>query len=424
MNSDLFFTFRNIAFFFATLMLVKYFVFLLVAPFYKVKEELRKLRLIKGGILDPDETNMNLMVSVIIPAWNEEVGIQKTVNSVLANDYKNFEVIVINDGSIDNSDKIMRDFLVNHPNLQTKLKYYYKKNGGKGSALNYGLKRASGDIILTVDADSILDSHAIKNLVRYFYDSKIDAVVGNVMVANSTSIIGLLQQLEYQFGFYFKRAHAVLNAEYIFGGACSAYRASSVFEQIGNFDTENKTEDIEMSMRIRFFGKHSAYAEDVVCYTEGAASVTGLINQRLRWKKGRFDTFLKYRRLFYSLDRHHNWFLAFFILPFSILAEIQLLFEPISLTLLIAYSVVTNDFVSLFLSSLLILIVYIVTAFFSFNKLGYKTILLYPLTWPLFYVLVWVEYVALVRSIQMVIRGEEIQWQNWNRVGLKLEENA
>jgi cellulose synthase/poly-beta-1,6-N-acetylglucosamine synthase-like glycosyltransferase len=281
---------------------------------------------------------------------------------------------------------------------------------------------ARGEIVVTMDADSVFDKNALERIVHHFSDKKIDALVGNVKVANNFTLIGYLQSLEYLFGFYYKRAHCVLGAEYIYGGACAAFRKDKVFDKIGLFDEKNKTEDIEMSLRTKYFGLHSVYAEDVVCYTEGASTFTGLMNQRLRWKKGRFDTFLRYRNMFMSRKRRHNKWLSWFVMPFSLLAEFQLLFEPIGFSLLITYSIISGDYISLALGSLFVAITYIVNGLFSHEFKPHRA-LLFVFTWPLFYILVWVEYVSLLKSLWMLVRGEEIEWQHWERQGV-LEADA
>lgn len=173
-----------------------------------------------------------------------------------------------------------------------------------------------------------------------------------------------------------------------------------------------------MSMRLKFNGLKSTYAENVICYTEGASTIQGLINQRLRWKKGRFDTFIKYRRMFISFDKNHNKFLSFFILPFSMLSEIQLFFEPIALTLLIAYSIISGDYLSLALGCLFLFIIYLVNGLFNHNKLNIKLVFSFFISWSLFYILVWIEYLALMKSLYMIIRGEDVVWQNWERKGI------
>jgi cellulose synthase/poly-beta-1,6-N-acetylglucosamine synthase-like glycosyltransferase len=272
-----------------------------------------------------------------------------------------------------------------------------------------------------MDGDSVFESTAIERLVGYFKDPKIDAAVGNVRIAKNHTLIGHIQQLEYQFGFYFKRAYSVMNAEYIYGGACAAFRRQKTFDKFGLFDTDHKTEDIEMSLRTRYYGLNAVFAGDVICYTEGASSVIGLVNQRLRWKKGRIDTFGKYRQMFFSFKRRHNSWLCFFILPYSLLGELQLLFEPIGITLLVSYSVITGDYLSLGLSLLFIFVAYLVVGIFNQEKTNWKLLLKFPFTWPLFYITAWIEYIVLLRTIKMTIRGGEINWQRWERKGLDVK---
>lgn len=427
-NEGLFILFRNLTIFLASIMLIKYFVFLVFAASYSVRTSMRRYRVIKKSIRSNKGRlpAYQPLVSVLIPAWNEEVGVLKTVGSVLANPYRNLEIIVINDGSTDNSRAKVDNFILKHKaNRRDRriVTQYYIPNGGKGRALNYGIAKSRGEIILTMDADSALERDAIGKLVEHFRDERVAAAVGQVRVSNVRGrIIGLMQRLEYLFGFYFKRAHCAMGAEYIYGGACAAFRRKLTFDYFGHFDETNKTEDIEMSMRTKFHGLKSVYAEDVICYTEGASTYNGLINQRLRWKKGRFDTFLHYRRLFFSWNRRHNKPLTWFILPFALLAEIQLILEPIGATVLLIYSLLAGEFVSLALSMLFVGISYGVVAVFG-KYLSWKErlqlIILWPLTWPLFYLVVWIEFQALMRGIHMVLRGDELEWQNWKREGVQ-----
>lgn len=423
MNGEWFGILRDIAVFFATMMLIKYFIFLMVAPWHRLKIALYEYKLNKNK---PAESTQELpLVSVIVPAWDEEVGILRTVRSLLKNSYRRIEIIVVNDGSTDDTHDIMQKFMksaeveAHHPRIE--VRYVSQPNGGKGKALNAGVELAKGEIIVTMDADSIFTEDALSKIVNYFKtDPSIDALVGNVKVAANNTLIGKIQTLEYMFGFYHKRAHCVLGAEYIYGGACAAFRKATTFDTLGLFDHVNKTEDIEMSMRTKYYGLKSIYAEDVVCYTEGASTINGLINQRLRWKKGRFDTFVKYRRMFFSGDKHHRKTLGWFILPFSLLAELQLLFEPIAISILLTYSFISFDYASLALGTLFIAATYLVVAIFG-REFKPSLLFAYPFTWPLFYLLVWVEYVVLVRSLWMSLRGEKIVWQDWDRRGVEVE---
>jgi cellulose synthase/poly-beta-1,6-N-acetylglucosamine synthase-like glycosyltransferase len=409
---------RAIIMFFVVITLFKNYMFLVLSPFYPLREKWRRIK----ATLARREASLpryNPKVSVIIPAWNEGVGVIKTIESVLSNGYDNVQVVVVNDGSTDDSDKTIRAFIDDvvktTPRLAEKITYKYNKHGGKGVALNAGIKLAKGDIIMTVDADSALKRGSIQNLTKYYLDEEIMAVVGNVEVVNAHTLVGLAQQMEYFFGFYNKRAHALLGAEYIFGGACASFR-KQVFEQIGLFDTENKTEDIEMSMRTKFYGMKSTYAEDVVCYTEGASDLKGLISQRIRWKKGRFDTFRKYRSMFFSAEDHHNLFLAFFVLPFSLLTEINLMFEPIAIAIMIAYVIITSEYLSLALGISYIVLVFVAVPLFHSHPRP-KYVFYFPF-WPLFYFLDWIEFLSLYKSLKMIRRGQQVEWQKWNRQGI------
>jgi biofilm PGA synthesis N-glycosyltransferase PgaC len=418
-NEVLFKTALGIIGFFVIATLIKNLSFLLIAPLYPLRERWRYLRQNlkrKEAGLPPYEP----VVTVIVPAWNEAVGILKTIESIVYNGYKNTELIVINDGSEDKTEEIVTSFIAqfdNEPRPIKNIHYIYQTNAGKGEALNRGVLAATGDIIMTVDADSALRPGAIAKLTTYYLDEEMMAVVGNVEVTNSTTLYGLAQQLEYYFGFYNKRAHALLGAEYIFGGACASFR-KSVFDTIGLFDTENKTEDIEMSMRTKVYGLKSTYAEDVVCYTEGASDLKSLIAQRVRWKKGRLDTFIKYRSLFFSTDERHNTALSFFILPFSVLMEVQLLFEPLAVASIFAYTILTGEYLSISIGLGFIALVFIAVSVFHANRPRPQLVLYFPFFWPVFYMLDWIEFLALYKSIALIRKKKDVTWQSWQRQGI------
>ncbi len=404
---------------FATIMLIKYSLFLFFAPFHRVKESIRSYKIAKAN---KGSKAYLPLVSVIVPAWNEEVGIISTIKSILNNSYPHIELAIVNDGSTDNTDKLVKQFIAAN---KAKLKkvgrtivYLPKKNGGKGKALNHAIINTKGSLIITVDADSIADKDMIKNLVHYFADDSVDAAVGNVKVAGHLSFLNILQRLEYLFGFYHKRAHSVMGAEYIYGGACAVFRRSSTFDKFGLFDDSSITEDIEMSLRTRFYGLNAVYADNAICYTEGASSVSGLIKQRTRWKKGRLEAFSQYKKMFLSTRSKHNKWLSWFVLPLAVLAEAHLLFEPIGLTLLILYSIITGDFSSLALGFLFIGILYVVVGLFSEKAKNWWLIPLLPFTWAIFYFLIWVEYIALVKTLITTLRAEALSWQKWKRKGI------
>lgn len=395
--------------------LVKYLLHLFVAPWYPVVEKMRARR--RPAKYLPS-------VSVLIPAWNEEIGIATTISSVLATQYPKLEVIVINDGSSDRTHDVVTDFIATYRRAHGRgaavLEYLSIENGGKARALNRGLSIAHGDIVITIDSDSAMDIHAIHNLVKHFSDPTVASVAGNVVIGNRTKPIGFIQQLEYLYGFYFKRADSLLNAVYIIGGAAAAYRRSIVVK-LGGFDETIITEDIELSTRLQDKGYRIRYAADALVYTEGPSDFVGLCRQRLRWKLGRLLTFYKYRHLFFSLDRRHSFFLSFLVLPTALFAEMLLFFEGILLSLFYVYTVYTNDYLPLAIVIVLLCGVVCLQILTGHYRHYHRNLfLLAPIAWLLFYFMDIVEYQALIRSIRRLITREKLSWQKWVRTGIFL----
>jgi poly-beta-1,6-N-acetyl-D-glucosamine synthase len=391
---------------------IKYIIQLLIAPLFPVVEFVRKRK----------RSHYAPTVSVIIPAWNEEVGIIRTITSVLDTKYPHLEIVVVNDGSTDKTHEIVTSFLAQYNARRThsraQIIYRNIPNGGKAKALNVGLSLATGEILVTIDADSVMRPSAIRNMVKHFTNPRVASVAGNVIIGNRTRAIGLIQQLEYHYGFYFKKADALLNAVYIVGGAAAAYRRSVVVS-LGGFDENMITEDIEMSTRLQDEGYYVRYAPDAVVYTEGPSDFVGLCKQRLRWKYGRFLTFMKYRHLFFSLEKKHNYFLTYVVLPIALFAELLLLFEGILLIVFYAYTFYTNDFLPLAYVISALTIIIVLQIFSDSNAKDHKNLLLFaPGAWIIFYIMDFVEYQALMQSIVRLARKEAPTWQRWARVGV------
>jgi cellulose synthase/poly-beta-1,6-N-acetylglucosamine synthase-like glycosyltransferase len=409
---------RAIIVFFASVLLTKYFVYMMLSPMYDVWV-LRRNRKFRAQMISykPD-------VSVVIPAWNEAVGIVRTIRSVLESTYVGMiELVVVNDGSTDGSDAIIRAFIdeyqtsdAEHPNRR--VLYRYKMNGGKGGALNEGILMSSGAIIVTIDADCYVTPTAIDSFVRTFADPGVMAAVGNVKIGNTGTVLGTLQYLEFLFSFYFKKADSLLNTIYIIGGAAGAFRRE-VFEKIGLYNTDHITEDIDLSVRIQAAGMRIVYAANAVVYTEGAGDLAGLMKQRLRWKRGRFKTFWEHRYLFLSNDEKTSSLLAFAVLPFAIFGDTQLFGELFFLAFLYIYSLWTSDFSSFFSGIIVVNSMFVVQLFDARRQVKIAPfLLLAPIGWLLFYVTSYVEYDALIQSIWGMFKRRELRWQRWQRRGV------
>lgn len=410
---------RMVIVFFAGVLLSKYLFYMIVSPWHAVwvawtRAYWRKQR----PVYEP-------RVSVLVPVWNEEVGIVATMRSLLESTYDHLEVVVINDGSEDRSDALITAFKEEFEALPASVRgrrtiaYQFQENGGKGTALNAAIALASGEILISVDADCVVMKDAVQNFVEYFRNPNVMAAVGNVRIGNTEPVLGLIQYLEFLFSFYFKKADSLMNTIYIIGGAAGAFRRE-VFDNLGTYNTTNITEDIELSVRIQDAGMRIVYAEDALVYTEGASDLKGLVRQRLRWKRGRFETFRDYAHLFFSTRRHHNKILTFLMLPLALFAEVQLFLEFWFLSVLYVFAFITNDYSS-FISGVIVVssMFFVQMAFDEKSVRKFSFAFLAPIAWLLFYLMTYVETSALIQSIWGFLRKKEVVWQRWQRVGIQ-----
>ncbi len=362
-------------------------------------------------------------VSVIVPAWNEEVGVLSTVRSLLLSKHRPIEIIVVNDGSTDGTDFAMRDFLAgwNAVNSDSRISLRYismERNGGKARAVNAGIRAASGEFVVTIDADSAVLPDTVSRIIEPFADPKTMSVAGNVRIGNRKQAIGVFQLMEYLYGFYFKQADALLESVYIVGGAAAAYRRS-VFDEVGLFDEHNITEDIEMSTRIQAAGFRVGYAPRSLVYTEGPSDFFGLCRQRLRWKYGRFLTFWKYRRLFFSFRREHRRFLTLVTLPVALLSEVMLFFQWAFLAISISLIVMSGQWMPFVAYNLVFSFVVLLQIATDVRKRDvFRLLPIVPFAWLIFLFIDVVEYQALLRSLSRIARGRGVSWQKWKRVGV------
>lgn len=415
LDKEHYFVLQLIILLFISLLIVKYvktILLILIAPWNIVIKAIRETRY--------SSVKYKPKVSVIIPAYNEEVGLLNTVKTVLNSKYTHTEIIVINDGSTDKSHEIMNSFAEKLNKTPSKggivLKYYYKENGGKGSALNYGVKKASGDIVITIDADCVVTPDTISNFIKPFADPTVSAVVGNVKIGNTDTVVGVVQFLEFLSSFYAKNAESVLGTIYIIGGAAAAFRRN-VFDIVGLYSNTNITEDIDISVRICDAGLKVVYADNAIVYTEGANSVGGLAKQRLRWKIGWFQTLYLHRHIIFSKEKRHNKILTWGMIPFVYFSSIQLAFEPWFIIFLYIYSYLIQDF-SPFLTWIGAEAIMIsVVIFIDRKNQKLSTFILAPITWLLFYLATYIEYRSLFFTIWNTLKKKEVKWQKWQRTG-------
>lgn len=239
----------------------------------------------------PYDNTFRPFVSVIVPAYNEEKVIGRTIESVLAVDYPRIEVIVVNDGSTDKTIQIINTY-------KPRVKVVDKPNGGKYTALNYGLLYSKGEIIVTIDADTILAPQSITSIVESFKNKNVGAVAGNIKVRNRTNWITWCQALEYVAGIQiFRRTLDFFNSVAIVPGALGAFR-KSLLQKVGNFTGDTLAEDFDATLKILKSGLVVAGRINSRAYTESPDSLTQFIRQRKRWYRGDMQVLSKHRNAF------------------------------------------------------------------------------------------------------------------------------
>jgi cellulose synthase/poly-beta-1,6-N-acetylglucosamine synthase-like glycosyltransferase/peptidoglycan/xylan/chitin deacetylase (PgdA/CDA1 family)/spore germination protein YaaH len=233
-------------------------------------------------------------VAVLIPAYNEEKVIVRTIRSVMMSNYKNIRVIVIDDGSSDNTARVAREA---YPAdiASGRLTVLVKPNGGKADALNYALERIDEEIYVGIDADGVIAHDAITNLVPHFANQKIGAVAGNAKVGNRVNLWTRWQALEYITSQNFeRRALDLFDVVMVVPGAIGAWRTAPVLAG-GGYHTNTVAEDADLTMNLLEQGYWVIYEDQALAFTEAPQNADGLMRQRFRWSFGILQAIYKHK---------------------------------------------------------------------------------------------------------------------------------
>lgn len=261
-------------------------------------------------------------VSVLIPAFNEERVIERSIRQVLASENARLEVIVIDDGSKDGTSEIVRTAFAG----DERVRLMTLENGGKARALNQGLAVARSDLVIALDADTQFEPHTIARLARWFAeDDRLAAVAGNAKVGNRVNLVTRWQALEYVTAQNLeRRALARLGAMTVVPGAVGAWRRRALLE-VGGYPPETLAEDQDLTIAVQRAGWHVTYDQSAIAWTEAPQSFRQLARQRFRWAFGTIQCVWKHKGIM-ATGRPGG--LAFVGLPQTIV--FQLLFALVS----------------------------------------------------------------------------------------------
>jgi poly-beta-1,6-N-acetyl-D-glucosamine synthase len=262
------------------------------------------------------------MVTLVVPAFNEGLVIQPALRSLLQLDYPNYEIVVIDDGSTD--DTYERAMVVAKESREIRVRVITKRNGGKAEALNTGMSVARGEFVLNMDGDSKLTSNTLRACIKHFENPRVGAVAGNVKVLNRENVWSNIQALEYVEGLAMARkAQSFMRVVNIIPGPLGMFR-KSVLQQVGGYDHDTFAEDCDLTLKILMRGWHIAYEPTAIAWVETPSRLLDLLKQRYRWTRGILQATRKHSHAMWQprkagINFYILWYMLFegILWPFS-----------------------------------------------------------------------------------------------------------
>jgi len=256
------------------------------------------------------------LISILIPAFNEEKVIGKTIESALEIDYPKKEIIIIDDGSTDKTLLIAKRF------QRDNVKVLHKENSGKATALNYGINFAKGEILTILDADTIAGKNSLKEIVKVFENAPdVGGVAGNVKVRNKTNWLTWCQALEYVSGLQIaRRAFDMFGAITIVPGAMGAFK-TKILKDTGGYDKDTIVEDFDATIKVLKSGQIIRGTTKSLAYTEAPEKIKEFVKQRNRWYRGNLQVIFKHKN---AITNPRYGFLQKVAFPYMIMSMMVL----------------------------------------------------------------------------------------------------
>lgn len=354
-------------------------------------------------------TDYKPRVDIIVPAYNESVNAVKTIQNLLKIDYENSKVIFVNDGSQDNTLEVVQNHFSNHPRVII----FDKLNGGKASALNFGIHHSDAEIVVCIDADTQLKSDAVSRLVETFVDEKIAAVAGNVKVGNLVNMLTNWQFIEYTTAQNFdRRAFELINGITVVPGAIGAFRRSAILK-VGGLTTDTLAEDCDLTIKLLKEDYTVACCNKALAYTESPESMQQFLKQRFRWCFGVMQVFWKHREACFN-PKYKG--LGLVSLPNILLYQFFLpLFAPLA-DLIMIFGIFTGKSDNFIWFYIAFQVVDLISAFiaFSFEKEDWKKLWMVI---PQRFTYRWLMYYVYFKALGRAIKGEMQSWGVLKRTG-------
>ena len=352
------------------------------------------------------------LVSIIVPAYNEEVNIVRTIKTLKQQDYPNMHIYFVDDGSKDHTLERVREAFGD----DREVTILSKPNGGKASALNYGVEACVSEYVVCIDADTQLKDDAVRRLMNHFIadkEKRVGAVAGNVKVGNQRNLLTYWQAIEYTSSQNFDRmAYSNINAVTVVPGAIGAFR-KAVIQEVGGFTTDTLAEDCDLTMSINEHGYIIENENYAVALTEAPETLRQFVKQRIRWSFGVMQAFWKHRSALFAPSKGGfglwampNMLIFQYIIP---------TFSPIADVLMII-GLFTGNVVQILSYYALFLVidasVSIMAYIFERERLW---VLILVIPQRFFYR--WIMYYVLFKSYLKAIKGELQTWGVLKRTG-------
>ena len=281
---------------FLFILLFRYFSILFLAYFYITKYTVES------------HSNFSPFISIIIPAYNEGLNLKTSVESLLQLNYPNYELIIVNDGSKDNTKEVGEKLvgMREGKNSIVKVSLINKPNGGKAKALNAGIQYSDADFVLCMDGDSVLTPDTLKVAISHFEDPDVGAVAGNVKIANRKHWLTDLQALEYVEGLNLARsAQGHVRMVNIIPGPIGVFRKEAL-RDVGFYASDTFAEDADMTLKILAVGWKVNYEPNAQALTEAPVKLMQLLKQRYRWTRGILQAIRKHKKHLYNPTLNFN----------------------------------------------------------------------------------------------------------------------